>query len=135
MKNSRWWIWSAAVIAVLMVALGVGNLMEDDGGPLYGQLIFAAVLIGAAALVAVGISKRSSDAAHGNRLIGLGVLPGATGLAFFWFPPAVAVGVLALVTSVAAFRDVKGVPSAVRTTGYGAVLLVLVLTVISVGVS
>jgi len=135
MKNARWWMWSAATIAVLMVALGVGNLIEDDGGPLYGAIIFAAVLIGGAALVAIGIRKRSSDPSLGNRLIGLGVLPGATGLALFWFPPAVAVGVLAIVTSVAAFRDVEAVPSASRATGYGAAILVLVLTVISVGVS
>ena len=135
MKNARWWMWSAALVAVLMVVLGVGNLIDDDGGPLYGKLIFAAVLVGAAALVAVGVRRRSSDRVAGNRLIGIGVLPGASGIALFWFPPAVAVGVLALVTSVAAFRDAKSVPSAARATGYGAVLLVLVLSVISVGLS
>ena len=135
MKNARWWMWSASLVAVLMVVLGVGNLIDDDGGPLYGKLIFAAVLVGAAALVAVGVRRRSSDRVAGNRLIGIGVLPGASGIALFWFPPAVAVGVLALVTSVAAFRDAKSVPSAARATGYGAVLLVLVLSVISVGLS
>ena len=135
MKNTRWWLWSAGSIAVLMVILGIGNLMEDDGGPLYGGIIFAAVLVGAAGVVALGIRRRSTDLALGNRLVGLGVIPGTMGLAFFWFPPAVVVGVLSIVTSVAAFRDAKGLPSVVRATGYGAVLVVLVLTVISVGVS
>lgn len=132
MKSGRWWIWTAAVIAALMAALGVGNLIEDDGGPLYGRLIFAAVLIGAAVLVAAGIRKRSTDVVLGNRMIGLGVLPGSVGIAFFWFPPAAGVGILALVTSVAAFVDAKGAPSSVRTAGYGSVLLVLVLTVVAV---
>lgn len=135
MRNTRWWVWSAGLIAVLMVIFGVANLIEDDGGPLYGRIIFAAVLISAATAVAVGIRKRSTDPALGNRLVGLGVIPATMSLALFWFPPAAAVGVLSIVTSVAAFRDARGIPSAVRATGYGAVLVVLVLTVVSVGVS
>ncbi len=135
MKNSRWWVWSASLVAVLMVVFAVGNLIDDDGGPLYGQLILAAIFVGGAAAVVFGIRKRSIDTTSGNRMIGLGVLPGVAGLALFWFPPAVAVGVLAAVTSVAALRDTKALPSAVRATGYGAALLVLVLTVISVGVA
>ncbi|NND02474.1 MAG: hypothetical protein HKN91_06785 [Acidimicrobiia bacterium] len=135
MKNSPWWVWSAALIAGLMVLLGVGNLIDDDGGPLFGQIILLAVMAGAATLVAVGIRRRISDAKLGNRLIGLGVIPGVMGLALFWFPPAVAVGVLSIVTSVAAFRDAKGMTAAARATASGAVLLVLTLTVFSVGAS
>ncbi len=108
MNSSKWWIWSAAVIAVLMLALGVGNLIEDDGGPLWGQIIFAAVLFAGALLIARGIRVRRSSPQLGSRLIAIGVLPGLSGLAFFWFPPAVAVGLLALASSIAAFADSRG---------------------------
>lgn len=105
MRNIQWWLWSAAVIAVLMVMLGVGNLIDDDGGPLYGQIVFLAVLGGGAALIAAGVVLRSTNPRRSGRLIALGVLPGSVGIAFFWFPPAVLVGILALVTSWAAFQS------------------------------
>ena len=108
MNVSKWWIWSAGVIAVLMVALGVGNLIEDDGGPLWGQIIFAAVLFAGATLIASGIWTRVTRRELGSRLIAIGVLPGISGLALFWFPPAVAVGLLAMASSVAAFADSRG---------------------------
>ena len=105
MNGSRWWHWSAGLIAVLMVVLGAGNLIEDDGGPLYGRIIFAAVLVGGASLVATGILNKRSRPELSNKLVALGVLPGAAGIAFLWFPPAVAVGILAIMTSVAAYRE------------------------------
>lgn len=108
MNASKWWIWSAAVIAVLMVTLGVGNLIEDDGGPLWGQIIFAAVLVAGAVLVASGIWVRKNRPQLGSRLVAIGVLPGVSGVALFWFPPAVAVGLLALASSIAAFADSRG---------------------------
>ena len=110
MKESRWWLWSAGLIAPLMIALGVGNLIEDDGGPLYGQLLLAAVLITGAALIAGGIWTRRSRRELGSKLVAFGVLPAASGVMFFWFPPAVAVGLLALASSAAAFRDSAGAP-------------------------
>lgn len=108
MNASKWWIWSAGSISVLMVALGVGNLIEDDGGPLWGQLIFAGVLVTGAALIAGGIWTRRTRPELGSRLVAVGVLPGASGIALFWFPPAVAVGLLAVASSVAAFADSRG---------------------------
>ena len=97
----------------MMVALGVGNLIEDDGGPLYGQILFAAVLIGGAIAIAVGIRLRANRPRQGSRLVAAGVLPGASGIALFWFPPAVAVGVLAVASSIAAWRDADGLRSPV----------------------
>jgi len=108
-NTSRWWLWTAGLIGALMVMLGVGNLIEDDGGPLYGRVLFAAVLIAGAALIVAGIRMRTDRPELGSRLVAVGVLPGASGIALFWFPPAVAVGVLALATSVAAFRSAVGV--------------------------
>ncbi|HSG81084.1 MAG TPA: hypothetical protein VLC48_02445 [Gemmatimonadota bacterium] len=108
MNVSKWWIWSAGVTGLLMIALGMGNLIEDDGGPLWGQIIFAAVLFAGAVLIASGIWARRSRPELGSRLVAIGVLPGVSGVALFWFPPAVAVGMLALVSSVAAFADSRG---------------------------
>ena len=130
MNVSKWWIWSAGVIGVLMIALGVGNLIEDDGGPLWGQIVFAAVLITGAALITVGIWTRRTQPELGSRLVAIGVLPGVSGVALFWFPPAVAVGLLALASSIAAFADSRGAKSvstkqAVSIGGPLAVLAVL----------
>ena len=105
MNRSNWWIWSAGLVAILMVALAVGNLVDDDGGPLYGQLLFAAVLIGGAVSVAVGIKMRADETVRSSWFIGFGVLPGCLGIALFWFPPAVAAGLLAMASAIAAFRD------------------------------
>ena len=105
MNLSKWWIWSAGVIGLLMVAFGVGNLIEDDGGPLYGQIMIAVVLLAGAVLIARGIWARRSRPQLGSRLVAIGVLPGVSGVALFWFPPAVAVGLLALASTIAAFAD------------------------------
>ncbi len=128
MKDERWWLGSAVLVAALMIALGVGNLIEDDGGPLYGKVIFAAVLIGGAALVGGGILVRRGDPNRGSRMVGIGVLPGALGIALFWFPPALAVGVLALITAVHAFRNSERVASGVQWSFYGLTVAALAVT-------
>ena len=58
-----------------------------------------------AALIVTGLVLLSRNVPAGSRFIALGVLPGSVGIAFFWFPPAVAVGILAIATSWAAFRS------------------------------
>lgn len=135
MKGSRWWLWSSGFIALMMVALGVGNLIEDDGGPLYGQILFAAVLIGGAIAIGVGIRMRAGQPQRGSRLVAIGVLPGASGIAFFWFPPAVAVGALALASSIAAFRDADGLRSPARTSLLAVLATTVAVTIFAVGVS
>jgi uncharacterized membrane protein HdeD (DUF308 family) len=106
--KTRWWIVSAAVIGALMLMLGIGNLVDPEGtGPLYGQLILFAVMAIGAALIVSGLALVRRNHARGSKLVALGVLPGSVGIAFFWFPPAVAVGILALVTSWAAFRSTE----------------------------
>ncbi len=104
--KTRWWFVSAAVIGVLMLMLGIGNLVDpDDTGPLYGQLILLTVMATGAALVLSGLILLRRNQVQGSRLVAVGVLPGSIGIAFFWFPPAVAIGILALVTSWAAYRS------------------------------
>ena len=104
--ETHWWHVSAAVIGALMLMLGIGDLASPDNtGPLYGQLILLAVMATGAGLIAYGLVLYRRNQPRGSKLVALGVLPGSVGIAFFWFPPAVAVGILALITSWAAFRS------------------------------
>ena len=104
--ETHWWHVSAAVIGALMLMLGIGDLASPDNtGPLYGQLILLAVMATGAGLIAYGLVLYRRNQPRGSKLVALGVLPGSVGIACFWFPPAVAVGILALITSWAAFRS------------------------------
>jgi hypothetical protein len=102
MEKVRWWMVSAAVIGVLMMMFGVGNLLDPDDGPLYGRLILLAVMTIGAALIVTGLTRLRRGDVTGGRLVAVGVLPGAIGVMFFWFPPALIAGVLAIVTAPAA---------------------------------
>ena len=106
----RWWMVSAGVIGVLMLMLGIGNaLNEEDTGPLYGKLVLLAVMVAGASLILVGLTRLARGNEAGAKQVAFGVIPGSVGIAFFWFPPALLVGVLAIVTSVQAFRWAAGV--------------------------
>ena len=108
--KTRWWNVSAAVIGALMLLLGIGNLFDpDDTGPLFGQLMLLAVMAIGAALILYGLMLIRRDQPQGSKLVALGVLPGSLGIALFWFPPAVAVGILSLVTSWFAFQSAREV--------------------------
>jgi hypothetical protein len=103
--KERWWRIAAGFIAVGMAFLGIGNMLEDDGGPLYGRILAAAVAVGAATLIIAGLTIRKRNQKLGSTMIAVGTLP-ATGLVlFFWFPPVALVGVLAVVVTVKAFND------------------------------
>lgn len=98
--KTRWWHVSAAVIGALMLMLGIGDFVSPDNtGPLYGQLILLGVMATGAALIVYGLILVRRSEVRGYKLVAVGVLPGSVGIAFFWFPPAVAVGILALITS------------------------------------
>lgn len=104
----RWWMITAGIIGVLMVMLGVGNLLDpEDTGPLYGKLGLLAVMATGAGLITYGLVLMRRDESRGAKFVALGVLPGAVGIAFFWFPPAVLVGILAIVTSWMAFNSAE----------------------------
>ena len=115
--KTQWWHISAAVIGALMLMLGIGNLVDpDDNGPLYGQLILLAVMATGAALIVYGLVLLRRGQPGGSRLLAIGVLPGSIGLAFFWFPPAFAVGILALATSWVAFQSAQPAKSEVTSS-------------------
>jgi CHASE2 domain-containing sensor protein len=103
-KNS-WWRYAATFIAAGFVFLGIGNLQGDDGGPLYGKIIAAAVAVAAAGLIIAGLAIRRRNPSLGSTLIGVGTLPASTLILIFWFPPVALVGVLAITVTVIAFND------------------------------
>jgi uncharacterized membrane protein HdeD (DUF308 family) len=104
--KTRWWHVSAIVIGVLMLMVGIGDFVSPDNtGPLYGQLILFAVMATGAALIVYGLTLVRRHENRGGKFVAVGVLPGSVGIALFWFPPAVAVGILALITSWAAFSS------------------------------
>ena len=101
----RWWRTAAGFIAVGMVILGIGNLLGDDGGPLYGKIVAVAVAVAAAGLIFAGLIARRRNRRLGSAMIGVGTLPASVLIIFFWFPPVALVGVLAIVVTVRAFND------------------------------
>ena len=103
--KERWWLYAAGLIAFGFAFLGIGNMLEDDGGPLYGRIVAAAVAVAAALLIAAGLIIRRRNRRLGSAMIGIGTLPASLLILFFWFPPVALVGVLAIVVTVKAFND------------------------------
>ncbi len=103
--KDRWWRFAAGFIAVGFAVLGIGNMLEDDGGPLYGRIVAAAVAVAAALLIVAGLIIRRRNRRLGGAMIGVGTLPASVLIIFFWFPPVALVGVLAIVVTVRAFND------------------------------
>lgn len=103
--KDRWWRFAAGFLALGFAFLGLGNLLEDDGGPLYGRILAAAVAVAAAALIVAGIVIRRRRRRLGSTMIGIGTLPASALILFFWFPPVALAGLLAIVVTVRAFND------------------------------
>ncbi len=103
--KTGWWRWSAGFIALAMAFVGIGNGTTDDGGPLYGRVLGAIAASIAALVIVAGLATRRRNPRLGSMMVAFGVLPGIGLLAFFWFPPVGAIGVLAMFTVVAAFND------------------------------
>jgi hypothetical protein len=101
----NWWIALAVVIAPLEIAFGIGNLVEDDGGPLYGRVVAAVIFVAAGLLTLTGVALRARYPVAGSRMIAAGMLPMGAAVSIVWFPPAMVVGVLAIAIAVIAFRD------------------------------
>ena len=101
----NWWVLVAGAMAAMQTAFGLTNLVEDEGGAISGRLIAFAIMVAGAVLIVVGIAARQRGRARGSVLVGVGVLPSAIGIAFLWFPPAVAYGILAMFVAWRAFKD------------------------------
>ncbi len=105
MFKKNWWLFAAGFIGIAMAVLGVGNLLGDDGGPLYGKIVAVAVAAAFAGLIFGGLAVRDRNEVRGSIMIGVGVLPGTLLLALFWFPPAAAVGLLSIFVAWTALVD------------------------------
>ena len=105
MLKQGWWLIAAGFIGLAMAVFGIGNLLGDDGGPLYGKIVAAAVAVTSAGLIFGGLAVRDRNEVRGRLMIGGGVLPGTLLVALFWFPPVAAVGVLSIFVAWSAFVD------------------------------
>lgn len=104
MRTRPWWVTTALLVAAGQVVFpfvsGVG-----DGGLGAGDVLFAAVYFAGAAAIVAGVRSYASMPRRGALLIGPGVIPSIPMILMFWFPPAVAFGLLAGVICGVAFRQ------------------------------
>lgn len=105
MLKQKWWLFAAGFIGLAMAVLGIGNLLGDDGGPLYGKIVAVAVAGIFAGLIFGGLAVRDRNEVRGSIMIGVGVLPATLLIGLFWFPPVAAVGLLAIFVAWRAFVD------------------------------
>ena len=102
---ARWWLVAAGLIAIALATFGIGTLLEDDGGPLYGRIVAASVAVALALLIIAGLIVRTRNQARGSNMIAIGVLPGTVLTVLFWFPPVALTGLLSIVVAWHAFQD------------------------------
>jgi hypothetical protein len=112
MSKKSWWIYAAGLIGFAMVMLGLGNLFDDDGGPLYGKIVAATVAVAFAGFIFAGLYTREGNRQRGSMMVGIGVLPATVLVSLFWFPPVAAVGLLAIIVAWRAFADAAGLAGA-----------------------
>ncbi|MGB7861576.1 MAG: hypothetical protein WBM90_13855 [Acidimicrobiia bacterium] len=112
MKSFRtdWWRLLAPPLSLFTVFAGVGNLIEDTGGALFGRVAYAAGTVIGLCLVVGGLIVRRKNRNVGSTMIAFGVMPAFPMTIFFWFPPVAFLGVLSIVISVMAFIDAPKAP-------------------------
>lgn len=113
-----WWIVAAAVVGAGEVVLSIGNLVsyaQDTQRSLSSALMSATGGMVLATLVLGGIALRRRNRALGSVGVAAGVIPGSFGIAFFWFPPAVAGGILCIAITTCAVADALNGRAALRS--------------------
>lgn len=107
-KKWQWWMGVALVIGSAYLAFAAGNLSSswwDEEASLASAVISATGGLAMAALAVGGVLLRR----RGNRLGSIGVaisaLPASGALMFWWFPPAILAGALAIAVVVFALAD------------------------------
>lgn len=101
-----WWSKVAASYAGMVPLLAIGNLVGGDSGPRSGKLVAVGVAVAVAGVILAGMRLRLVGRRRlGSGLTALGVFPASCLIAFFWFPPVAALGVLALVVTATAAAD------------------------------
>ncbi|HUQ62310.1 MAG TPA: hypothetical protein VM121_00970 [Acidimicrobiales bacterium] len=103
-----WWMVVAVVIGVGELVLGIGNIVSyltDDKRDAVSAFVAFLGATGAAALVFGGLAIRRGNRARGSAVMALGMFPGCLAIVFWWFLPAVAVGLVSIVATTFAIVD------------------------------
>lgn len=101
---ATWWQVGAGVIAAGAAVAAIG-LIVDDPGPIWKRLIGCTLLMAACSLVVGGLLLRRRARDAGSTMVAAGITPGIAPVVFFWFPPAVAIGVFSIAVFVFAVND------------------------------
>ncbi len=101
---ATWWQVGAGVIAAGSAAAAVG-LIVDDPGPIWKRLIGCTLLLAACSLVVGGLIVRRRAREIGGAMVAVGITPGIAPIVFFWYTPAVAIGLFAIGVFVFAVND------------------------------
>ena len=116
--RSDWWRKLALPLSLFVVFAGIGNMIEDTEGALFGRIAYAVVAVAGFVLVVGGLLIRKRNRMVGSSMIAVGVMPGFPLAIMFWFPPVALVGGLAIAISFLAFIDAPKAPrSFAETTG------------------
>ena len=118
MKSFRtdWWRILALPLSLFVAFAGIGNLIEDTEGALFGRVAYAVVAIVGLGLVVAGLLIRRKNRMVGSSLIAVGVMPGFPLVIMFWFPPVALAGGLAVAISISAFIDAPKAPRSITDT-------------------
>jgi hypothetical protein len=108
--RTDWWRILALPLSLFVVFVGIGNMIEDTQGALYGRIGYAAATVVGLGLVIAGLIVRKRNRMVGSTMIAVGVMPAFPMTILFWFPPVALVGVLSIVISIMAFLDAPKAP-------------------------
>ena len=103
--RTDWWRIVAVPLSLVLVYAGVGNLITDTEGALFGRVAYVVVSVLGLGLVIAGLLIRKKNRMVGSTMIAVGVMPGLPLIIMFWFPPALAIGILSAAVSLTAFID------------------------------
>ncbi len=115
--KTGWWRFAAGLVASVLAIGAVGVLAEPGPGPWYTTVSGGAALILGPILIVAGLLVRHRNTIRGNLMIAVGVLPGVAATVLFWFPPALAFGLLSTSVLIAAVADAGHRQNAQRVPG------------------